>query len=107
MAKLVTLGIAETAAQFEILQPEKAVQKGLYGFYGPVDFTTLTISQADNLLRFGFPYLRRKSEPEAVQEIKSSKWIDLDALDTEEDTASTTEEVQYPDNGRRRVTKKF
>jgi hypothetical protein len=70
MAK-VKLGIAETAAQFEIVHSDKVVERGFYGHFGEIDFTRLTIAQAQNLLQFGFPYLRRKTTATVSEVIKS------------------------------------
>lgn len=67
----VKLGIAETAAQFEIVHSDKVVERGFYGHFGEINFTQLTIAQAENLLKFGFPYLRRKTTA-TISEVKQS-----------------------------------
>jgi hypothetical protein len=68
----VKLGIAETAAVFEIAHPDKVVEGGFYGSFGEVHFAKLTIAQAENLLNFGFPYLRRKTAVVTVSEVNQS-----------------------------------
>lgn len=46
-------------AHYELLEAARLPQKGSFGRFGEIDFSTLTDKQADNLLKFGFPYLKK------------------------------------------------
>ena len=53
------------AADYELLTPNLPI-RGSYGRFNTVDFRTLTAAQADQLLLFGFPHLRKKAKPDAA-----------------------------------------